>query len=254
MENPKPLGKGGAVRRVLRYGAELAVVFLGVWLSLLAENWRQHRADSQIERSSIARMAEDLASDLGDLRVNLERAQTGVFYGRWLLAVRSASEAPPDSLARALSAVQFCSVFVENTGEYESLKNSGQLSVIADAGLRRRIVALYESRRLIRALHERDCQVNEVVFDLAAPYVVASEPPRAPIGQSASDGFLDSSRPRVTSVPDREALLRDRALRTRVAELVALRRFLVDQIVSQMETTEALRTDLVKLTSTPSTR
>lgn len=245
MENAESRDVRSYRRRIRRYGAELLVVFVGVWLSLLAEDWRQKRSDSRTERSSVNRMAEDLESDLVDLRVNLARAEAGVTYGRWLLARGGNAGASTDSLALGLSAIQFSSVLVENTGEYEALRNSGQLGIISDAALRRRIVALYESRRLIRSVHERDHELSRATFDLMAPHVLMKEPPEAPLGQPAADGFVDSSRPRITAVPSRDALLQDRAFRSHLTELVAFRHFLVTLTLAQIRDTEALRDELL---------
>lgn len=245
MENAESGDLRSSKRRIMRYGAELLVVFVGVWLSLLAENWREERSASRTERSSVTRMAQDLSSDLDDLRVNLLRAEPGVTHGRWLLARGGNAGASIDSLTRALSAIQFTSVFVENTGEYEALRNAGQLGIISDAELRRRIVALYESRRLIRSVHERDHEFTRATFDLMAAHVLVKEPPEAALGQAAADGFYDSSRPRVTAVPGRDVLLEDRAFRSHLTQLVAFRHFLVTQILAQIRETQALRDELL---------
>ena len=67
MEPPKK----SFARALGRYGPELIVVFVGVWLSLLAEDWRQNRVDSAPELASLRRIAADLGAHLDDLRSEL---------------------------------------------------------------------------------------------------------------------------------------------------------------------------------------
>jgi len=233
-------------RRVFRYGAELLVVFFGVWLSLAAEDWRQNRNDASTARASMARMAADLASDIRDLGINEIRAEDGVLFGRWLLRRGAETGTPEDSINRALTAIQFCSMFVENNGEYESLRNSGRLGVISDPNLRSRIVAHYESRRFIHSLHAVDCDNTVTVFNLMAPFVSVREPPQVlPAGDVVSDGFMDSARPRVTAVSTPAALLRRAEFRTQLTNLVSYRQFLLSQVLAQKGATQALREELL---------
>jgi hypothetical protein len=231
---------------LLRYGAELVVVFFGVWLSLVAEDWRQNQADASTARASISRMAADLASDVGDLEINEVRAGDGVTLGRWLLQHGVTADAPTDSVNNALTAVQFCSMFVENNAEYVSLRNSGRLGIIRDQALRSRIVAHYESRRFIHSLHEVDCDNNVTVFNLMAPFVSVGELDQAVRpGERASDGFRDSSRPRVASVVNPPALLRGVEFRAQLTNLVSYRQFLLSRIIEQKDASEALREELL---------
>ena len=191
-------------------------------------------------------MAADLASDIRDLEINEDRAGDGVMLGRWLLRRGAENDAPADSVNRALTAIQFCSIFVENNAEYESFRNSGRLGIVGDPNLRSRIVAHYESRRFIHSLYAVDCDNNVTVFNLMAPFVSVSEPPQVlRAGDAVSDGFTDSSRPRVTAVPTPAALLRGVEFRTQLTNLVSYRQFLVSQIVEQKSATQVLREELL---------
>jgi len=249
--------RGARGRTAGRYAAELVVVFVGVWLSFLAEDWRQQAGDSRTEQASLIRMTEDLQADSADLRLNLERALVGVRAGDWVLERGLDAVQAGDSLRHALSAVQFCSFFVENPAEYEALRNSGNLGIVADAELRRSIVVLYESRLFLRSLHARDCEHNENVFALMAPHVTAVPPSSvvelgafgvvnvAPEEESDWSDFPDGSRPRVLSVPGARELVVDSEFRTRLTELVGHRRFLAFHIETQMGNATALRKELI---------
>ena len=192
-----------------RWSVELLVVFVGVWLSLLAEDWRQARLDAETERESLARIAEDLDSDLEDLRFNLARAQVGIDAGRQIEEWAAAGEADGDALARALTAIQFCSMFVENAAEYVALRNSGNLGILSDVELRGRIVSGYESRIFLRFMHADDCTRTEDVVDLMMPHATLEAPGEASriANTWSSDGLPDTSRPRVTRIEEPRALL-----------------------------------------------
>jgi hypothetical protein len=231
------------VRVLGRYGPELIVVFVGVWLSLLAEDWRQQRVDSATELASLRRIATDLAADLEDLRLNLRRAEAGVSGGLSLIGEIGAEG--HGSLERDLSSLQFSAFFVENPGEYQALRNSGQLGVIREEALRSRIVTHYESRAFLRRLHENDYQWTERVQDLMLPYVRL-----LPLGEAQNpgvespDGFPDTSRPRVSEVLDTLFVTYDAEFQNAVVTLVARRRFLIREIERTISSAEALRSEL----------
>jgi len=236
--------KRSLVRILSRYGSELLIVFVGVWLSLLAEDWRQQRVDSSTELASLRRMASDLDADLGDLRFNQRRAEAGVAGG---LSVIGAAGAPGHgSLERDLSSLQFSAFFIENPGEYQSLRNSGQLGVIRDEALRSRIVAHYESRSFLKMLHEDDYQRTERVQDLLLPHVTL-DPPGEFRGANvdALDGFPDTSRPRVAQVLNPDFVLQDVEFQNAVVTLVARRLFLIREIERTISSAQELRSELV---------
>jgi hypothetical protein len=132
-------------------------------------------------------------------------------------------------------------VFIENTGEYAALRNSGRLGIIANPELRQRIVQQYEARVFLRFIHARDCEISDTIFDLMAPYVEVQEPPE----ERGVDGFPDASRPRVVEVFDVGELLSDRRFRSKVGEFVSYRAFLMRQIALEMDGTRSLRDDLI---------
>lgn len=240
MEPPKrSLG-----RALGRYGPELIVVFVGVWLSFLAEDWRQNRVDSATELASLRRIAADLGADLEDLRLNLRRAEAGVTGG--LSLIGSEGDEGHGSLERDLSSLQFSAFFVENPGEYQSLRNSGQLGVVRDEALRSRIVSHYESRVFLRRLHEDDYLRTERVHDLVLPFVRLVSPGEAHRpGVDSPDGFPDTSRPRVAEVIDTLFVTQDVEFQNAVVTLVTRRRFLIREIERTINAAEDLRSDLL---------
>ena len=53
-----------------KYGvSELLIVLAGVLIALYADDWRQERADREVEQSLLERLAFDLVADATDLAV-----------------------------------------------------------------------------------------------------------------------------------------------------------------------------------------
>lgn len=122
-------------KRVAQYGLELLIVFVGVWLGLLAENYREKRHEIADEQVSLERIARDLEFDQRDMTGSLRRAQSGLASAQWLLDHSDTAEAMQDSLRVHLEQLQFISVFVANTSEYTSLRSAGRLNIIRDRAL-----------------------------------------------------------------------------------------------------------------------
>lgn len=187
--------------KVTRYGLEFLTVFLGVSLSLLAENWRQRRADTNAEHNSLVRLHTDLFAEQNDIQGNLTRARSGLASARWLIA-NGARGHDPDSVSAALTAVGTCSFFLPQTSEYTALKSSGRFSIIEDQAIREAVVRFYEQDPFIAWLHERDCiQTGDMMdsllgrVDLVEPDTGQIRVPRAVRGaRGAGDSLTTAQR------------------------------------------------------------
>jgi hypothetical protein len=208
------------------------VVFLGVWLSLLAESWRENRVDAAAERAAIARLVRDLDFDVRDLEGNHNRAVAGFEAADWLLGHETLQDQNPDTVAQKLWPVLACSFFIENASEYTALKSSGRLGLIVDADLRQRVVELYESRSFMKWAHELDCNLTEGVKAAIVPHVIL----RPLVDIETTDRLT----PRVSSVLNANALFRDPASRNKLIELTTVRRRLAAEIETAIHDATAL--------------
>ena len=141
------------------YALELLVVFAGVWLSLLAENWRENRSLREAERVSLIRLARDMEVDITDMKGNQARAATGLEAGAWIKARSRPPYPPADSLGMKLSEYFTCSMLSVNTSEYTALRSSGLLNNLRDDDFRQKLVAHYESYEFLGGLHAQDCDL-----------------------------------------------------------------------------------------------
>ena len=223
-----------------RYGFELLVVFLGVWLSLLAESWRQSQILRASERESLQRLAKDLDDDLSDLRGNLFRARTGLDGARWTLEAQATPEFSSSELAQKLAQMGPCSNLGENTSEYVSLKSSGNLNIIADQSLRQDIVKLYEGRSFLRWWHDLDCRESAAVLDMLGRHVEFGVP--SPHMESPDSVEWSLRRhPSIVSIPDLRGLFGDVELMNRITRLVSMRQALEEAIADEILDTEGLQ-------------
>ena len=157
--------------RLLRYAGEFAVVFLGVTLSFVAENYREAQAERRLEGESIERLRRDFVQDLSDFPGNLERAEAGLAAIDWLLGVRGAAAPSTDSVAHYLGQFLLCSGMMANTSEYESLKASGGLNRIQNEEFRQQLTLNYERYPQLAALHDLDCQKTWEIIRLVSAEV-----------------------------------------------------------------------------------
>jgi len=171
--------------RLLRYSVELLVVFLGVWLGLLAENYREVRQTRAAEQVSLGRIIRDLEVDHEDMLGNLGRATKGRLAAVWLLERADATDVSRDSLELFLTDLQESSILSANTSEYTALKSAGRINIIRNPDLRQRLTQLYESYPYIEQLHDGDNAWLKDAMVHIAPYVRVG-PPR---GTGADPGF-----------------------------------------------------------------
>jgi len=202
--------------RFLRYGAEFAIVFLGVWLGLLAEDYRERRQERQAERVSLGRLIADMDSDILDMTGNLERTLEGHSAARWILDHSDARGVDADSVARQLTRLQYTSVLGANTSEYSALKASGRINLIRDPDLRQGLTQLYETYPYVANLHATDSDALSAAMSSIAPEVR----PSMVEGPSFSG---------MRVVGDADAILSDPHFLLEVANMVDVRAFLEAQ-------------------------
>lgn len=234
-------GRVGLIGLLKRYGFELLVVFLGVWLSLLAESWRQNQILIQTERESLSRLASDLEDDLHDLQGNLVRAQHGLEGAQWMIQAQLLKEASRDTMASMLAQMGPCSNLGENTSEYISMKSSGNLNVIRDEDLRQDIVGLYEGRSFLRWWHGLDCTESDAVLDLLSEHLQFGVPPVDRDGPDSENWQL-RRHPTIESISDVQSIFRDRTLMNRITRLASMRQALERAIRDEIEKTADLQT------------
>lgn len=126
--------------------AEFIVIFAGVTLSLLADDWRQWREDRARESAFLVALEEDLLADSLNLARLSNAAQRTDTLSVWLQRRLEGPPLPADSLGR-VRWLFFGSINRSVNSTYAGLKAGGQMYLIEDDRLRALIVDYYESQQ-----------------------------------------------------------------------------------------------------------
>lgn len=127
--------------------AEFGVIFLGVTLSFLADDWRQLRTDRMDERLALEELLADLdaeAADLSDLRAGSRDDAKATLWIRHALGAAGVSL---DSLSINLGTIYNWYPYNAAAPTYAGLRFTGRLTLIRDDELRRDITKYYEERQ-----------------------------------------------------------------------------------------------------------
>ena len=123
--------------------AEFVIIFLGVTLGLLADDWRQTRGDLEAERLALGELLVDLDADSVELEVLRARGQSWDRGALWVLTSPEAG-IPSDTIGSRVRRLMLITYMQQVRSTYVGLVGAGRLGLIRDAALRRQIVDYYE--------------------------------------------------------------------------------------------------------------
>ena len=142
-------------RQWVRLFAEFGVIFLGVTLSLLADDWRQRRTDRSDERMALEELQADLEAEASDMGSLSNGARDDASAALWIYLKLGESEINPDSLGAKLRTIYNWYVYKAARATYTGLRSTGRLTLIQDDDLRRDITTYYEERQpYVQAFYE----------------------------------------------------------------------------------------------------
>ena len=156
--------------------AEFLIIFAGVTLGLLADDWRKEREARSAERLSLLEMIEDLSSDSRQMKSVMRRMDR---WGQATLWINRASpKASPDSILQRITTLSYYNALQLSSSTYIGLKDGRQLGLIRDNDLRRRIIDYYEIQQpYIKGLYDLVQEMHFESMDLINEYFVVRIPP-----------------------------------------------------------------------------
>lgn len=125
--------------------AEFVAIFLGVTLSFMADDWRDHLREKDEASRVLAGLAADLENDLNGLREKISLDGSTLEAERWMLENWRRADLPDDSVEAAWREILLVGSYSPIRSEYESASSAGRLQLIANVDLRERIVTHYET-------------------------------------------------------------------------------------------------------------
>lgn len=128
----------------VRLVAEFLVIFVGITLSLLADDWRQSRRDLAAERRALGELLVDLDADSVSLEAVRSTMSVHDSAAMWLYQRIGRSGLAVDSLDLRLRQIHDMDLFRAQRASYVALMSTGGLGLIEDEALRNAIVRYYE--------------------------------------------------------------------------------------------------------------
>jgi hypothetical protein len=124
---------------------ELLVVFLGVTGGFLLQNYKEIRADRDLEKKYLEGIHTDTKENITELKESIAEDSLWLEQNRYALALIVKDSLPYDSAKTLMIHMAFFSEFNAQTNTYANIANSGNLNIIEDYELRQLIVDCFNN-------------------------------------------------------------------------------------------------------------
>lgn len=160
-----PRRKGDLLARL---AAELGVIVVGVLIALWADGWVADRADRRVEASRIEALRDNLEGTRERLADAREEAMDSREALERIVRWTDASQALEES-GTVLRGLFFGPVFTPELNVYADLKNSGDLALLRNAGLRQALARMEATLEQTRLMQDDLLTVQQLRYD---PFVL----------------------------------------------------------------------------------
>lgn len=134
--------------------AEVALIFVGISLALLFDNWNEDRKERILEHQLLSEVRDDLVETRVDLVSDIENSEQRLAHWRDMAVVLAGDSPLDEAWVAMLADTLDYSVLVPKTSGYRSLTSQG-LGILSDPEVRKAITDFYELRLARVALFER---------------------------------------------------------------------------------------------------
>ena len=114
-------------------------ILLAIWL----ENWNEERKERAFEQKMLAELQTSLSRDIRDLNFNRNMHEKAMASQKNIIEWLDSTDEVSDSLCYDFGKSNYWTVFIRNSGTYETLKSNG-ITLIKNDSLRKAITYLYE--------------------------------------------------------------------------------------------------------------
>lgn len=155
-----------------RFIVEIVIIVLGVTIALWADSWMADRMERSTERARLIALEDNVADTLASLLAARENA-AGAAAALERLASADAGELAGEELDGLLryGLLYGPDHFYPEMNVYEDLTNSGELSLLSDAGFRRLLAVMAGRLELVRVAQSDMVTVQQIDVD---PYLIAN--------------------------------------------------------------------------------
>ncbi len=125
-------------------GVELVVVFLGISTGFFLQNYRESKANNDLEDSYFKGMVVDLQANIDALLEDMAEDSAWITNSKYAIQLMSKDELSTDSANSLILSMLYYSRFEPQTNTYENVINSGKLNIISNLNLRQKIVVYHK--------------------------------------------------------------------------------------------------------------
>lgn len=134
--------------------AEVALIFIGISLALLFDNWNEDRKERNLEHQLLSEVRDDLVETRVDLLSDIENSEQRLAHWKNMAAAVAEGAPMGDDWAAMLADTLDYSVLFPKTSGYRSLTSQG-MGILSDPDVRKKITDFYELRLGRIALFEQ---------------------------------------------------------------------------------------------------
>jgi len=124
----------------LNHIIELVVVFIGITLAFMLNNWREDTKNNQIEKQYLNSFYDEIVYANAKLDTIIKNNKTKIEYLNNSIELLKNNNLPEDSMMLVISHMVQISIFIPKTNTYESIKNSGNFNIIENYEIRSKII------------------------------------------------------------------------------------------------------------------
>lgn len=221
---------------------EFVIVFAAVFLSFIADDWRQDLSDRRAERTLLLAIVRDLEADtLYFARGSIPVDSIAATRGGWLQANWQRRDPPPDSISWALVGLHRGMPYAPARSEYEAARGSGRLDLIRSTALRRAIDDHFDRRhRIMEAVSSLNFSSAMEWAAVIRPYVTFAPTFRDPfIGDPET--YTQDLWPPVSLAEPWTAFQLDRGVFATLAQTNTFRRLMIAWQRKNLDEIQTLR-------------
>jgi hypothetical protein len=121
------------------------VVFIGITLAFMLNNWREHTKDKKLESQYLSSFYEEIVFANTKLDTIINTNKEKMTYLARMIESLQKDILPVDSTMAVIAQMAQISLFIPKVNTYESIKNSGNFNLIEDYDIRSKLIEYYES-------------------------------------------------------------------------------------------------------------
>ena len=136
-------------RLAVRLLAEGAAICAGVFMALLADEWRSARSEREEARAGLELILGDLHADSLAFERQRRESRSQAEAAAWLMTVWNSQGPPRDSVENALFKLGVGNTLEISRSAFEGLRDSNRLRFVENESLRSGIKSYYETRQIM---------------------------------------------------------------------------------------------------------